>query len=336
MTCSSKPNCRPTRHEVKLRLSHRRGGIRRQCARRASRRWARQKSAGLRPAQSRRWQRLRSSRCCRHPRAQIWTAHFPHELARNFRYLSRFTAWRKYEHRVLASVDGQLLPIPINLDTINRLYGLSLNENEVEGFPRAARGKDRKTRAHRKRWCSAGSGAIFTRNFSATTRANNGAIDPSQLDAQVTARIPVRTNHDDRYFTDQFPIDAEARLHPHVRKYARPRQHRPRVRADYRELRDEVDFGEVIYSGPIDEFFDYRFGKLPYRSLHFEHQTFDQEWLQPVAVVNYPNEHDYTRITEFKHLTGQQHAGPASFTSIRGRREIPTIPSRGRRTRPFT
>ena len=77
--------------------------------------------------------------------------------------------------------------------------------------------------------------------------------------------------------------------------------------ADYRELRDEVGFGEVIYSGPIDEYFEYRYGKLPYRSLHFKHRTLDREWLQPVAVVNYPNDHDYTRITEFKHLTGQQH-----------------------------
>ena len=77
---------------------------------------------------------------------------------------------------------------------------------------------------------------------------------------------------------------------------------------DYRELREEVEFGKVVYSGPIDEFFDHRFGKLPYRSLHFEHRTLEKEWLQPVAVVNYPNEHDYTRVTEFKHLTGQQHA----------------------------
>ena len=144
----------------------------------------------------------------------------------------------------------------------------------------------------------------FFRNY---TRKQWG-VDPSELDAQVTARIPVRTNRDERYFTDEFqamPKDGFTRMFENLLDH---RNIELALGTDYRELRDEVDFTQVIYSGPIDEFFDYRFGKLPYRSLHFEHRTLDQEWLQPVAVVNYPNEHAYTRITEFKHLTGQQHA----------------------------
>ena len=224
-----------------------------------------------------------------------------------FNYLSRFTAWRGYEHRVLASVEGQLLPIPINLDTINRLYDLRLTESEVADFL-AARAEPIETpRTSEEVVLSRVGRDLYEKFFRNYTRKQWG-IDPSQLDAQVTARIPVRTNRDDRYFTDQFQSMPK---HGFTRMFENMLDHENidlALGADFRELRAEVGFGQVIYSGPIDEFFDYRFGKLPYRSLHFEHRTLDQEWLQPVAVVNYPNEHDYTRITEFKHLTGQQHA----------------------------
>ncbi|HEX4666875.1 MAG TPA: UDP-galactopyranose mutase [Chthoniobacterales bacterium] len=224
-----------------------------------------------------------------------------------FGYLSRFTAWRDYEHRVLASVEGKLLPIPINLDTINRLYGLSLNEGQVEDFLAARAEKIATPRTSEDVVLGRVGRDLYEKFFQNYTRKQWG-IDPSQLDAQVTARIPVRTNRDDRYFTDQFqsmPKDGFTRMFENMLDHENIDL---ALGADYRELRDEVEFGELIYSGPIDEFFEYRFGKLPYRSLHFEHRTLDQEWLQPVAVVNYPNDHDYTRITEFKHLTGQQHA----------------------------
>ncbi len=223
-----------------------------------------------------------------------------------FNYLSRFTAWRAYEHRVLASVDGKLLPIPINLDTINRLYGLSLEEDEVANFLAARAEKIDLPRTSEEVVLSRVGRDLYEKFFRNYTRKQWG-VDPSELDAQVTARIPVRTNRDDRYFTDQFQAMPK---HGFTRMFENMLDHESidlALGADYRELRDEVEFGQLIYSGPIDEFFDYRFGKLPYRSLHFEHRTLDQEWLQPVAVVNYPNEHDYTRITEFKHLTGQQH-----------------------------
>ena len=222
-----------------------------------------------------------------------------------FSYLSRFTDWRDYEHRVLASVEGKLLPIPINLDTINRLYGLNLDEAAMADFL-AARAEPIETpRTSEEVVLSRVGRDLYEKFFRNYTRKQWG-IDPSQLDAQVTARIPVRTNRDDRYFSDRFQAMPKRGF---TRMFENMLDH-PNIDlalgADYRELRDEVEFGQVIYSGPIDEFFDYRFGKLPYRSLHFEHRTLDQEWFQPVAVVNYPNDHDYTRITEFKHLTGQK------------------------------
>jgi UDP-galactopyranose mutase len=223
-----------------------------------------------------------------------------------FQYLSRFTAWRAYEHRVLACVEGKLLPIPINLDTINKLYGLSLTEKEVEKFLAARAIPFKSPRTSEEVVLSRVGRDLYEKFFRNYTRKQWG-LEPSQLDAQVAARIPVRTNRDDRYFTDQFQFMPK---HGFTRLFENMVDHdniELALGVDYRELRDEVNVGQIIYTGPVDEFFDYRFGQLPYRSLRFEHQTLNQEWHQPVAVVNYPNDFDYTRVTEFKHLTGQQH-----------------------------
>jgi UDP-galactopyranose mutase len=147
---------------------------------------------------------------------------------------------------------------------------------------------------------------LYEKLFRGYTRKQWG-LDPSQLDASVTARIPVRTNLDDRYFTDTYqfmPAQGYTRMfenmldHPNIVKI---------LGTSYRDVIKHVRFEEMVYTGPIDEFFDYRFGKLPYRSLQFSHRTLPTDRFQPVAVVNYPNDYLFTRVTEFKHLTGQKH-----------------------------
>ncbi|HVG10162.1 MAG TPA: UDP-galactopyranose mutase [Thermoanaerobaculia bacterium] len=223
-----------------------------------------------------------------------------------FEYLSEFTQWRPYEHRVRASVDGQLVPIPINLDTINQLYGLKLNSMEVEDFF-ASHAEERESIRTSEDVVVARVGReLYEKFFRGYTRKQWG-LDPSQLDAMVTSRVPVRTNRDDRYFTDTYqamPQKGYTRMfenmldHPNIKIL---------LNCDYREIRDEVAYDKLIFTGPVDEYFDYRYGKLPYRSLRFDFRTVNQEWAQPVAVVNYPNEHLYTRVTEFKRLTGQEH-----------------------------
>jgi UDP-galactopyranose mutase len=223
-----------------------------------------------------------------------------------FDYLSRFTRWRPYEHRVLASVDGQLVPIPINLDTVNRLYGLSLTSFELEGFfARVAEKVERVTTSEHVVVAKVGR-ELYEKFFRGYTRKQWG-LDPSELDASVTARVPTRTNRDDRYFTDTFQAMP---LLGYTRMFERMLDH-PNIKVilntDYRELVDEIDYREMIYTGPIDAFFDEVYGKLPYRSLEFRHETLPVDRAQPVGTVNYPNEHAYTRITEFKHLTGQEH-----------------------------
>jgi UDP-galactopyranose mutase len=132
-------------------------------------------------------------------------------------------------------------------------------------------------------------------------------LDPSQLDAAVTARVPTRTNRDSRYFTDAYQAMP---LHGFTRMFENMLDH-PNIKVllncDYREVVEHIPFRKMIYTGPVDEFFDYRYGKLPYRSLRFEHETHNVRVYQPAAVINYPNDYAYTRVTEFKYLTGQDH-----------------------------
>ncbi len=224
-----------------------------------------------------------------------------------FSYLSRFTDWRDYEHRVRAQVDGRLVPVPINLDTINEIYGLNLSEPEASEFLASLAEPCPNVRTSEDVVVSKVGRHLYEKLFRGYTRKQWG-VDPSQLDAQVTARIPVRTNRDDRYFTDRFQAMPKRGF---TRMFENMLDHRNIeivLNTDYRELAAEIPHRKLIYTGPVDEFFDLRFGKLPYRSLEFEHSTLDCAQFQPVAVVNYPNDHKFTRITEFKHLTGQQHA----------------------------
>jgi UDP-galactopyranose mutase len=223
-----------------------------------------------------------------------------------FEYLSEFTRWRPYEHRVRASVDGQLVPIPINLDTINQLYALKLTSLEMEKFFASVAEPCANIRTSEDVVVARVGRELYEKFFRGYTRKQWG-LDPSQLDAMVTARVPVRTNRDDRYFADTYQAMP---LHGYTRMFENMLDHeniKTLLNCDYREILGDIPFAQMIYTGPVDEFFDYRYGKLPYRSLRFEHETVNEEKVQPVAVINYPNEHLYTRVTEFKHLTGQEH-----------------------------
>ncbi|HXG66295.1 MAG TPA: UDP-galactopyranose mutase [Blastocatellia bacterium] len=223
-----------------------------------------------------------------------------------FDYLSRFTKWRAYEHRVQASVDGQLVPIPINLDTVNRLYGTNFTSFQLEEFFASVAEHREQIRTSEDVIVSKVGRELYEKFFRNYTR-KQWDLDPSELDATVTARVPVRTNRDDRYFTDTYQAMP---LHGYTRMFENMLDH-PNIRimlnTDYREIERIIPYREMIYTGPVDEYFDYRYGKLPYRSLEFRHETIDRPVYQPAPVVNYPNEHAYTRITEFKYLTGQEH-----------------------------
>jgi UDP-galactopyranose mutase len=201
-----------------------------------------------------------------------------------FEYLSRFTRWRSYEHRVLASVDGQLVSIPINLDTINKLYGMDLNSFEVEDFFKSEDVVVSKV------------GRVLYENFFRGYTHKQWGLEPSELDKSVIARIPTRNNRDYRYFTDTYqaiPLHGFTRLfekqlfenmlnHPNIKVM---------LNTDYREIEKAIPCREMVYTGPVDEFFDYRYGKLPYRSLDFQHETHNTQVFEPVLLIKYTYEH---------------------------------------------
>jgi len=224
-------------------------------------------------------------------------------------YLSRFTGWRPYEHRVLASVHGLMVPIPINIDTVNALYGRSLDETTIQAFYDSVREPRDPIRTSEDVVVNAVGRELYETFFRGYTRKQWG-LDPSQLAASVAARIPTRTNRDDRYFTDTFQQMPDA---GYTRLFERMLAH-PRIRVetgvDYFAERARFAPRHTVYTGPIDRWFDACHGPLPYRSLRFEHEHLPGVARhQPVGTVNYPNDHDYTRITEFRHLTGQTHSG---------------------------
>jgi len=198
------------------------------------------------------------------------------------------------------------VPIPINLDTVNSLYGLRLTTGDMEAYLESVSEKRMPIRTSEDVVLNRVGRDLYEKMFRGYTRKQWG-LDPSELDASVTARIPVRTNRDDRYFTDTYqamPRDGYTRMfenmldHPNIEIA---------LGVSYRDVARAVSFRQLIFTGPVDEYFGYCYGKLPYRSLQFRHETLNKELAQPVAVINYPNEHAYTRVTEFKHLTGQNH-----------------------------
>ena len=223
-----------------------------------------------------------------------------------FEYLSQFTKWRQYEHKVLASVDGQLVPIPINLNTINQMYGLNLSSDQVEDFFAARAEKVSRVVTSEDVVVSKVGRELYEKFFRGYTR-KQWDLDPSELDASVTARVPTRTNKDDRYFTDTYQAMP---LHGYTRMFEKMLSH-PNIKimlnTDYKEIVDSIPHKVMIYTGPVDAYFNYCYGKLPYRSLEFKFETIEAEKFQTTGTVNYPNEHPYTRITDFKYLTGQKH-----------------------------
>jgi UDP-galactopyranose mutase len=234
----------------------------------------------------------------------------PHIFHTNSRdvydYIGQFTCWRPYEHRVLASVDGMLVPIPINLNTINTLYGLNLSADEVPAFLAARAEKKDQILTSEDVVMNKVGRDLYEKFFKGYTK-KQWDLDPSELDASVAARIPTRSNRDNRYFTDTYqamPLHGYSRLfenmlnHPNIKIM---------LNTDYKEIEDIIPFKKMIYTGPVDYYFDYCYGKLPYRSIEFVFETIETEVFQSTGTINYPNEHPYTRVTEFKYLTGQKH-----------------------------
>lgn len=225
---------------------------------------------------------------------------------RIFNYLSKYTEWYSYEHRVRGVVNGKEYPFPINRDTLNQLYDLELNEQEVADFFEKIREPKAQIKTSEDVVVNSVGRDLYEKFFLNYTKKQWG-LDPSQLKAGVAARIPTRTNTDDRYFTDTFQVMP---LHGYTAMFENLLNHpniEVRLSTEFKDIiNSNYEFDHIVYTGPIDAFYKFQFGHLPYRSLRFEHEHLvNVESYQSVGTINYPNDFDFTRITEFKHLTGQ-------------------------------
>jgi UDP-galactopyranose mutase len=239
--------------------------------------------------------------------------HIFHTNARRIiEYLSAFTHWRFYEHRVRAVVNGVAYPMPINRQTINQLYGLQVDEKGAAEFLDKAREARTPVKTSEDVILNSVGRDLFEKFYLNYTRKQWG-LEPSQLSAGVAARIPVRTDDDDRYFTDQYQLMPAAGYTQMFKSMLDHKNIEVLLGTDFATIRDELDIQHTVYTGPIDAYFDFCYGRLPYRSLRFEHEHHcDRQFLQEVGTMNYPNDNAFTRVTEFKHLTGQQHSGTST------------------------
>jgi UDP-galactopyranose mutase len=234
----------------------------------------------------------------------------PHIFHTNYEevwhYLSQFTTWNGYQHRILVYVDGKNVPLPINLTTAGMLLNKGFTENSLKKYFDSVRMETGQVLNSRDVVISQVGEFFYEKIFKNYTFKQWG-VYPEKLSPEVIKRIPVRFNTDDRYFSDRYqglPAEGYSAL------FGRLLAHKNitvRLNTDYKTIINDVLFDRLVYTGPLDYFFDYTFGQLPYRSLRFEAETLDKEYFQEVAVVNYPNEHAFTRITEYKHITLQTH-----------------------------
>ncbi len=221
-------------------------------------------------------------------------------------YLSGFTRWNSYAHRVLAAVNGKEVPLPINLETMERLYDRDFTAEKLKEYFETHKVKLNKITNSRDVVVSQIGEELYELFFKNYTKKQWG-VYPDELNPQVTRRIPVRFNRDTRYFSD---------IYQGIPKYGYTRMFEKMLdnkniyillNTNYKDVIQSIEFDKFIFTGAIDYYFDYRFGELPYRSIDFSFKTLEVEKYQNAAVVNYPNDHDYTRITEFKYFYFQKH-----------------------------
>lgn len=220
-------------------------------------------------------------------------------------FLNRFTNWNDYKHKVLAHTEGKNVPVPINLDTVNILYGTSYDSREIQAFFDKQKIEVKEIKNSRDVMISKVGEDLYDKIFKNYTKKQWG-VYPEELEPEVLARVPVRTNRDSGYFTDKYQGMPTEGYNSMIQKMLNHPKIEIRLNTDYKDIKDTVKYERLIYTGCVDEFFDYKFGKLPYRSLDFEKETHDIEFYQENSVINYPNDHEYTRITEFKHWTYQK------------------------------
>ncbi len=220
-------------------------------------------------------------------------------------YLSRFTEWQPAEYKILSWTDGKYWQFPINLNTYEQWVGHPATSAEMAAALAQWRIPIPNPQNSEEVIVSQVGTALYEKFFKNYTR-KQWQHDPKDLDPSVCGRIPIRTNRDDRYLSEKFQALPQAGYTAMFHRMLHDPLIHILLKTDYRAVLPHLQFGHLIYTGPIDEYFDHCFGALPYRSLRFEPETLECEFYQPALQVNYPNDHAYTRIVELKHATRQR------------------------------
>ncbi|MDD4178945.1 MAG: UDP-galactopyranose mutase [Candidatus Margulisbacteria bacterium] len=228
-------------------------------------------------------------------------------------YLSQFTEWLPYEHKVQANVGGKKVSLPVNLNSLDQLF----SENEaktiaaklIETFGPGAKVSIMQLRQSADHDLKKVADEIYQKIFHNYTKKQWG-VPPEELDPAIIERVPLWTDRDERYFKDKFQGIPR---HGYTKMFERLLGH-PNIEVVLNEEfkpANSQDYEQIVYTGPIDDYFNHQHGRLPYRSLSFYFEKIGQPWYQEVAVVNFPGTEGFTRVTEFKHLTGQEHEATA-------------------------
>lgn len=226
-------------------------------------------------------------------------------------YVNQFSDFHPYQHRVLSYAQGNLYPFPINRDTLCKVFGVDLSILEVKGFLEELKNKNDSPKNYEEAVLAQVGPTLYSLFFENYTRKQWGR-DPRELSAEMAKRIPVRENRDDRYFSDQYQGIPEAGYTELISSMLDSPNIQVYLNHDYFEAKLNKTYDLIVYTGPIDRFFDYSEGTLAYRSLKLVLKNYETEFYQPVATVNYPNDYDWTRITEYKHFLSEK----SSWTTV--------------------
>lgn len=221
-------------------------------------------------------------------------------------YLSKFTEWHYYQHKVVANIKGFEVPFPINLDTYNILFNENLSNQEFAEKLKSFRFTEEPKNAEESVINQVGE-YLYETFFKYYTIKQWGK-HPTELHADTVARVPVRTDREKRYFFHKYQGLPKSGYTEMMLSMINFKNISLMTNTDYKDIIDSLEFETMIYTGPLDYYFDYKYGELEYRSLFFEERTYQKESFQSHSVVNFPNNYDYTRITEYKKLTGQEHS----------------------------
>ncbi len=244
---------------------------------------------------------------------QVYGPHIFHTKYQEvWEYISNFTKWNIYHHEVLGLIEGKKVPIPFNLNTLHALFpatlAVKLEAKLIEKYGFGKKITILELKDSDDNDLKSLADYVYEKVFLNYTIKQWG-LKPEELSPSVTGRIPVFISKDNRYFQDPYqgmPISGFA---PIFNKLLDDKNISILLNTNFLDIKKDIDYKHLIFTGPIDSYFDFKFGKLPYRSLDFEWIHLDSEYYQEIGVINYPNDYQFTRITEFKHLTGQKSAG---------------------------